>query len=525
MKNVYYLTLSCLLITLGCSRSQSSGLASKSTMGPSVASEPRDPVEIFVLLSEADRQRVRDQTKNLLLVDLPGGSLCHFIETPEHRVIASVSIPYGPPASRIKNREFQRQLVPASEYFAWGPSGKPIENRKSSRQSKFSDQLNAPLVAESVKNLRRSKMSCRVILCGTPVFDSPENPTFSFEDHLVASDGLLGHPHSPWSVDSKLPTGAQISWLTTSTNWSSALHRESITRFYRVYFKSIGGHLIRMTPAPDLAFSFTEPHLDNDTVRLRDEPPKMIDTEIIPILDREEQDENRVLIPLEPLRVSFQKPGSIKHKIEMAGGEVADLRGEAIILRIEYDGSPSMAPKLAEHNKTILKIAEALPELVESLEIGVAVHRDTGTDLFPVTKIEAKHIDGGSSFDALSSFLFAYKATDGDAKLRDMLHSGMDQLKERGEGKRQFLMVVTDHPELHESSSGSASDAANELLAELKVWCNESSKDRRVIAMFSGSEGPGEEFFQEIGKCSQNSLFSRDPEQLIDALIEAALPH
>ena len=136
------------------------------------------------------------------------------------------------------------------------------------------------MLAETVTNLRRTDLNCRIILCGSPIFNDPTQSAFSMAGGLFPSDGLIGHPHSPWVVQPALPPNTQVSWLTSSSRWGvSAIHRKQVARFNRLYFKELGGHVVRITPDPALAFSFSEPYLKND-LSILDSDAAMIDRQI-----------------------------------------------------------------------------------------------------------------------------------------------------------------------------------------------------------------------------------------------------
>jgi hypothetical protein len=467
-------------------------------------------IEAFVFMATSERKNVNRQVETLVLNGLPGGSTLHLIECPDHRVVASASIPFGSPKARMKNRLLQREYSQISEYFH--ANTKPEKN----------DRLGYPSVSETVQSLRRTKLDCRVILCGSPIHDDPDDTTFTMANGLVPSDGLIGHTHSPWTVEPAFPLNTQVSWLTANNRWGrNAKQRKAVTRFVRLLTKELGGHLVRITPDPSLAFSFAQPHLKNDLLR-RDEKPAMFDPQVETKLDQMHEKSEPTIVPVEKARVSFSKPDSIRYEIEMAGGDPAKMSGDRVVLQFVYDGSGSMAPHIETSNKMIVRIAQSLPELVASLEIGVAVHREGSTDVFPILEIKRREHDGGASIDRLKSFLSAIKARDGDALMQNMLADGTARLSNTSPTKRQVLMLVADFVRFDEKAPETFNSVATKLTESAASWCG--GTDRRVIALYSGPTGNMEQFFRNIGSVNENSRFTNQPKELVASLISKTIP-
>ena len=511
-RKIIAITIAYLLLACGCDSDQQVETALQNSPIAITSTRAPEAFEVFVFMAPSARSTVRKELENLALSDLPGGSVFHLIETPEHRVIASVTVPHGSPTTRVKSRRFQQQYSAAADYF-----------QKQSKPDSTA-QLGLPAISDTVLSLRRTSLECRVILCGSPIYDDSSEPTFTMSTGLFPSDGLIGHAHSPWVVEPAFPVGTKISWLVPSNRFgANAKHRKGVARFNRLYLKLLGGHLVRLTPAPDLAFSFANPHLNNDIAK-RDEAPAMINPHSAPQLEDSNIDHPPAVIPVKNTPVSFSKPGTLKHEIEMQGGDPSSLEGEAIVLWLVVDGSGSMAGGQTETNSTILRIAESLPALVKSLEIGIAVHRDGAGSRLQVLQILDSELDGGASLRKLKSFLDGVKANGGDAMMQEMLADGMRTLGEAGIGKRQFLMLVADHVGFGPDYGGDFDVAEEATRESLASWCNEPGRDRRVIAMYSGGPGPMESFFREIGATNMNSVFSRQPNDLIRELVSAAIP-
>lgn len=471
-----------------------------------------NPVEVFVFVSAADRERTRGPFESLVLSGLPAESLVHLVAGDMHLAVASVNVPFGTPKTRIKNQTFCRQYDPVQKFFE-----QPVE-------AKAASQLSLPSVSETVCNLRRTNLECRVLLCGTPIFDDPIESTFSMAKGLVPSDALIDHPHSPWTIEPKLPANTRISWLVPNSRWgANAKQRKELTRFHRLYVEELGGHLIRITPDPNLAFSFAQPFLPNSVSR-RDDEPAMRDPQVDTQLDQPDAKRAPVVVPVKQADVSFQPPGSLEYEIEMAGGNPEKLAGEAITLFLIYDGSGSMKAEVVVNNRTIERMAELLPPLVKSFEIGIAVHRHGSVNRFPITNIVAQDVDGGDSLARLAKFLASIRSSGNDAVMSEMLADGIQSFAQHENGKRQFLMIVADHAEFDSNNAAEFESAAKQSRDIVANWCNQTSTDRRFIAMYSGGTGPVESFFQHLGNSNTNSLFSRDPGDLVQALISAAIP-
>lgn len=500
--------LTTLSVVIGCNpppqQSQMS-IPSKATTEEGV------PIEMFVFVAKSERERISRPFKELLLHQLAGGSLVHLIECPKHQLIATVDVPFGNAKTRSKNPAFRVEYQPIHEYF------------EGTYEGDSSDQLGMTAFAETVENIRRTDMKCRVLLCGSPIYHDEKQLAFSTRK-FIPSDGLLGHPHSPWLSSPLFPENTQVAWLTESVRFgNTANHRKGIARFNRLFIKTLNGHLVRITPDPSLAFSFADPHLKND-VSLRHEKPKMINPDINTTLGEPDENEQPTVIPIETKPVSFSKKGTFKYEIEMLGGDPESLSGEAIVLWLVVDGSGSMSAGQAETNQTILKIAESLPSLVKSLEIGIAVHRNGMGSQLPVLQIEDVEIDGGVSLRTLRSFLESVQAVGGDAMMQDMLEDGMQNLGKAGVGKRQFMMLVADYVGFGPDSAGDFDVEQKATRVALSRWCSQSGTDRRVVAMYSGVAGEMEEFFRDIGATNSNSIFSRQPNDLIRELLSAAIP-
>ena len=157
----------------------------------------------------------------------------------------------------------------------------------------------------------------------------------------------------------------------------------------------------------------------------------------------------------------------------MQGGDPSILAGEAIVLRVVYDGSGSMAANIDKCNRMILKTAESLPELVKSLEIGITVHRKDGINTFPIAQIKDKSLDGGTSYENLAKFVTNIQASGNDASMQEMLASGMKEVAKAGQGKRQFLMIVGDHADFQLADPSRFQAFARAQVNSVSSWCNQ----------------------------------------------------
>ena len=161
-------------LSLGCIRTEQEFPEDKPVSSNSEITKHQDAFEAFVFMAPSEGQVVKSQLESYLLTVLPGGSLCHWIECSDHRLIASVDIPFGPVNSRLKNRLFQKKYAALVEYF--------------DKQFVTSDldQLASPAVGETVANLRRTDLNCRIILCGSPIFNNPTHSAFSMAGRAVS---------------------------------------------------------------------------------------------------------------------------------------------------------------------------------------------------------------------------------------------------------------------------------------------------------------------------------------------------
>ncbi|WP_372716125.1 hypothetical protein [Novipirellula sp.] len=503
------------LLMSGCDKMQSTAVTGSAAPHFAAVDRSRlrsEKTEQFIYVPTrqvpGDRRLIASQFRTLVET-APGGTVVHVIETPGHRPLACIVLPGGPPNTRQRNRDFREAVAGLKKFF--NSDGPPDG----------SDQLHLPLVPSTVANLRRTTYPCRIILCGAPTYDEPDDPTFTTEKGMVPSDGLLFALHSPFSERPDLPDATLISWLIPNMTWGTDRdQRRELERFWKLFFQIRHGNVIRLTPDPALAFSFTLPHLNNQIVAV-DEIPAMRHPKVETELENKEAPVP-VIVPVQIPNVSFKKPGSIAHRIEMNGGNVEALVGESIVLQVVYDGSGSMASKIQENNLTILSLSESLPPLVKSLEIGIEVHSSIGTRRFPVTQIKEQESDGGASLQNLRDFLSSIDASGSDGVMREMLGSGMTHLASVGVGKRQFLMVVADCVCGVTPSDSDAQFAG--MIPLTRQWATENKTDRRLISMFSGDKDEHEKFFRDIGAINANSCFSRSPDDLIEAVISSALP-
>ena len=472
---------SVVLLSIGCSPNEPEHLLaeilSEAKDAQALEIEKNEVFEVFVFVALLEKDRSQNDFESLLLTGLQGSAVCHLVACPEHRLIASIDVPYGSPKARMKNRLFTNQYAAVKRFFE-----EPIGE-------KLSDQLGLPTISETISGLRQTDLPCRVVLCGTPIFNAPScDATFSMEGGMAPSPGLIGHPSSPWVTNPLLPSDTKVSWLTSGSRWGNNLHhRQAALHFYQMYFQSLRGHLARITPDPAIAYSFAEPFLESNISPL-DNRPVMIDTGVETRLGPENQGEP-VVIPVEKPKVNLSAniPSTTPNKKKEKKVESAKPQ---VFMQLVVDGSGSMCAHLSNDKTLVLLIADSLAAKVQSLEIGISIHRDTGVVKLPIMTVKDREHDGGKSLKKLEYAFLNIRAKDSDAQMRDMVEYGMNQFS-INDRKRQALVIITDHDEFSDAEGA-------RLIEELNSWHEEPDAPKRISLISYASTEEGRKRIREL---------------------------
>ena len=93
------------LVYSGCDHQPQEEVASVASEALSAPAGP--PLEFFVFAAKCEVSRIGEPYKGLALNQLPGGSVLHFIEGSEHKLIATVNVPFGSAKTRANNKGFR----------------------------------------------------------------------------------------------------------------------------------------------------------------------------------------------------------------------------------------------------------------------------------------------------------------------------------------------------------------------------------------------------------------------------------
>ena len=470
-------------------------------------------VDFRIFMSEmTPTARVRPAIENLLVRQLPGGSCVTVYEGEGHTQIASIDVPQGPPEVRVDNARFQAAYVALEEFFI-------------SRTPGGSDQVSWPQVAETIASGGpKDKDETWVLLSGSPLFMGEDNQVFSFGKHMVASHGFIGQAGTPFVTDIRLPDGTLVSWLSSNANWGdSRVHRSEVTAFQACYWSELSGRLTEITPDIRTAFEFKEPFGLPGSPKLRDDPPMMIDTKIHFIPDETSDRPNPTRVKKGFRRTSLAPPGSIQYRIEMAGGDISKLRGESLVIFCYIDRSHSMKSNVKDVVETISRLATELAPLVKSLEIGCVAASTDVRSVFPTIAIHPRTDDGGRSVKELKSFLRSIDVGSGDYATDDAIEEGIRTLNNFAKDKRQIFMLLTDVVAI-DGNIEEQKRKQDRIVLEVKNWTDEPDTDRRVIALFSGTDKDHSAFVNRMASTDPDGVVSTDPDVLIQQIISAAIP-
>jgi hypothetical protein len=505
--------LVCSVLLTGCRKSEVEPPKVESSVSPAAVSFEQNTIDVHIFFSEATATNfIRPFIDQWLTSQLPGGSLVHLYEGQNHRHISTIDVPFGPAQARIRNPRFQLQYETLDTYFK-------------SRKAGVSDQIGWPLVAETIASMGPStRDQTWVLMCGNPLYLSGEDAVFSFANDLVPAHSLIGKRGTPFEIRHTLPPKTLVRWLASTAQWGdNSDHRFEATLFQRVYWHELSGHLTDITPNAATAFSFKSPYTFAASPVRRDDPPMMLRTKPPVELDSPSEQPSPVRIAQGFRRISMAEEGTLQYQIEMAGGQLEDLRGESLVIQCYLDTSGSMEAKLQETVQCVMQIAEDLPPLVRSLEVGITAASDKSHLSFPIQTIRARATDGGRSIQSLRQFLSSVVPESGDYSTTEAIEESTAILEDSGKGKRKFLLFLSDV--VCVAGSNEEQQVQKErVLSRVKGWATQSNTDHRVIVLYSGTESQHATFYRDLADTHANGIMSRDPSVLIDQVIAAAMP-
>ncbi|MEO1523925.1 MAG: vWA domain-containing protein [Planctomycetota bacterium] len=473
----------------------------------SATADSLGPVDYFIVASDAvDGAELKPHVDHLLLSGHPGSSVC-IMSAPEFRHVGKITVPPGDARARIRNRFFVR------DYPRFAKSMLKLRSTGAGKLHPYEVPSAIEMNVDS-----SSLRPIRVILLGSPCVGITNDTDLSFEERMP-SHGFIGMRGTEFH-GTNFPRNTKISWWLPKANFGvNALHRRAVLSFHRLQFDSQNGEVVRFSPSLELAFKFQGASL-GPLPELRTEDAAMVDPKIdFEVFEEDQAAPTRV--PVVKSSVSIAPIGSLRRRVEEAGGDTERLRGEAITLLVVYDSSGSMADTINTNNSTLLRIAKELPEISKSLEVGVYAFNSSQRQVFPVTQIQPTKRDGGESLRQLEQFLGALKASAGDRPTAHMLTQAMQKLGSVGVGKRQFLLLATDVVSGVENKAAEASH----LGSQVAKWVREPGTTRRLIMLYDGTVEEDAEFFRNLtGYSPSHSFLTRTPDTLVTTVLDVAMP-
>ncbi|QDV42536.1 hypothetical protein Enr13x_23840 [Stieleria neptunia] len=473
-----------------------------------------EPVQYLVVDAQSQRHpSFSDKVNAALTYGLPGGSKLTIVEGSQHRLALTFVVPSGSPQARIRQPLFVKQYREVEAYF---------ERHMEGESGGDDEYLEMYSVARILREIGDGELPFRILMIGSPIHHSDEYSAYSMVTGLYPSDGCITDDQAaPFNIRPAFPPKTQIAFLTDGSNWgSNERHIDRVARFQRLCFGQAGANVVRITSDPELAFSFAVPHF-GAMPKLRYEQPAMLDSKAPVDLEKPEAPQKRTL-PVRPGVEPPPPPGSVLHKIQEAGGSAAFLANRDIAIHLLYDGSGSMGTFIRRTNSTGQKVVETIPPMVRSFSIGASVYRSSGTDQFPLTRIDSD--EAKSRFNA---FLSSVQAKDGDGDIGLELDGAMNGLAKRGNATKQIVMVVADYVGLKEgflSSIFGSEGSRSSVIASVRQWANAPGTDRTVVAYFPAGKAEDKQFFRDLGGVNASSRFTESPDALIDALVQCAVP-
>lgn len=229
----------------GCGRGTSNDGAASMLEGKTLPQNYEWFIFLAGPLGEPQSTGVKQELQRLVAKVARPSDVIHVISAPEHAPIATFKVPDA--VQRARLRECAAAFQKVAKFLAAASGGSSAGN-----------QVQAPAIPSTVLALRRTAFPIQVLVAGNPIYQEDRQAGWSFAGGYVPTDASLGAKSCPFGNGvGKLPEGTQVRWLTPTANWGAdTRHRTSVIRFYQLFFKGIGAHLIRATPDAAAAFSF-----------------------------------------------------------------------------------------------------------------------------------------------------------------------------------------------------------------------------------------------------------------------------
>jgi len=214
---------------------------------------------------------------------------------------------------------------------------------------------------------------------------------------------------------------------------------------------------------------------------------------------------------------------------EILRGEIENLQEEmsksraakSLRIDISHDSTGSMASVIENTKNTTATLTRLLPKLLREVEIGLIAYRDNQLSEIPILPVKHPKDDGGASITQLNTTLGQLQAIGGVANIEQSIRTSMLRMDAMPGSPRECLVVIGDVG-TEEVSPGNPA-VAEQLIADVKAWCERPGKNRRVLALYTGGSGDSpESFFQRLGSVNTESMFSTNPSQMFELILNAA---
>ena len=222
---------------------------------------------------------------------------------------------------------------------------------------------------------------------------------------------------------------------------------------------------------------------------------------------------------------------------QASGEQVKTLRGEnerlkdmvskaraARSLRVDLlqDMTGSQSTVIESAKGTTRALTRTLPNVLMEVEMGCIGYRDMQLAEAAIKAVKRKDQDGGASIRRMNAAVEKWVADGGTANIESAIRKSMARMEAMPGSPRECLVVSGDVG-LWEVSRDQVSAAEDRLLADVEAWCKHPGKNRRVLAIYTGSSGDDAEgFFQRLGSVNEASKFSQHHGEMFELVLSAA---
>ena len=146
-----------------------------------------------------------------------------------------------------------------------------------------------------------------------------------------------------------------------------------------------------------------------------------------------------------------------------------------------------MGKVIDQTKSTAAALTRTLPRLLTEVEIGLLAYRNMGVAESPIQPIKSPQEDGGASIAQLNAMLHQLQAAGGAANIEKSIRTSMLRMDAMPDSPRECLVVIGDVG-TQEMSPGNQA-VADQLIGDVKSWCERPGKNRRVLALYTGDAG------------------------------------